>query len=292
MAAKIKGAIPHLRIMAWLSTIFVSITVIGPLVLRYLDQETQAEAPAIIDTPAEQVQHDEKILELERQETSSGTTEHRDETVIEAPTGETEQKKPTHANRCVRFVENLPRCRDLSPQRKTTTDEDRTPTVSREAHGRGEGTQISGRPISWARRVLRARRCAERDINWEDNNSYSEDEYEDDDSSDETAVTERHILEDYPCVDESTFLFKEEVETPARPRRSLLTELLPGYAELIETDGAMAVEIQAAIERQCAASRNAIIRDRQLKAEGEKTRIPVHLGGPAERLEIEETATF
>lgn len=277
--------------MGWLSMISELIAlIVTPYHTSDSCQETPVRASTLLDAPKQSTRHvhyEDNILKPGRRGTLSGTGEHQDKTAIETGPKTKPKTKPIPINRSARLVGDERRHRGLSPGREETIDSGQSPLGRQGARRRYQSPEPFRAPMARQKGVANKKIYVEYIVR----DTEPWDEYDNDDyneySSDEEVRMEPNPLQDYPHVDESTFLWKMEVKTPAAAGRSLLTEKLSAYATLTEADDGLAQGIQDAIRRQGMASRAAMNQLRRLEAEGEKARIPVCMKGPPERWEIE-----
>ncbi|KAI0975148.1 hypothetical protein F4678DRAFT_457417 [Xylaria arbuscula] len=239
--------------------------------------------------------HDEvdRVLnEIFGPETHESTTlvENQEAAALAARKDEEEQtaKTPVPAKRNVRFAENLPRRRNSSEHtvrliaRSPGVPQVRNQEVPREKSDDANEAEL----------------CGETATNNNDNGNSSDNDNDGDHSdgeeqSDNDVTFEPHPLQDYPCLDESTFLSKRKVKRPTRPRKSLLTKQLRLNDEVLAEDPKLEAAVQKILKDQAKSSRRVIRKHQRLELKGKKTAIPVYMGeGPADRWDFEPTATF
>ncbi|KAI1349121.1 hypothetical protein F5Y01DRAFT_327622 [Xylaria sp. FL0043] len=233
-------------------------------------QETQAEASTLRDYPP---QDDHGIPEPDRRKNSHNSPHA---TAIELTDDGVEQKTQPIPIPVRRAPENMPR---------------------RKRGGRhvrwAQDIEVPITPI--AKRVASNKQRAGKDSNPRGINGADEDEYDeyDDDNNSDVIMESHPLLENYPGLDENTFRERMEFEGPLPQGRSLITEKLPAYTRKVEKDRRFSRGLQGALELQRRVAQSSMDKLRRLAAEGGKTRISVSMGeGPAERWEIEPSATF
>ncbi|KAI1271377.1 hypothetical protein F5Y07DRAFT_383153 [Xylaria sp. FL0933] len=254
--------------MAWQMIVLELIAWFAGSVRLYCSgQETQAEASTLRDYPP---QDDHAIPGPDRQK---GSHDSPHKTAIELTNDGAERKTQPIPIPVGRAPEDMPR-------RKRG-----------ERHVRwAQDIEVPITPI--AKRVTGSKQRLGRDTSPRGVNGADEDEDDNSDNSD--VIMECHpLLDNYPGLDENTFRERMEFEGPLPQGRSLITEKLPEYTEKVEKDRRFSRGLQGALDLQRRLAQSSIDKLRRLTAEGAKTRISVFIGdGPAERWEIEPSATF
>ncbi|KAI0810031.1 hypothetical protein GGR55DRAFT_647724 [Xylaria sp. FL0064] len=249
--------------MAWQLIILELIAWFAESVRLYCPgQETQAEASTLRDYPP---QDDHTIPEPDRRKNSHDSPHT---TATERTNDGVKQKTQPIPIPVRRAPENMPRRKRGRRHVRWAQD-----------------MEVPITPI--ARRVASNKQRAGRDTNPRGVNGA-----DDDDNSD--VIMECHpLMENYQSVDEDTFRERMEFEGPVPHGRSLITEKLPEYTGKLEKDRRFSRGLQGALELQRRVAQSEMDKLRKLTAEGAKTKISVSMGdGPAERWEIEPSATF
>ncbi|KAI0536803.1 hypothetical protein GGR58DRAFT_474212 [Xylaria digitata] len=207
---------------------------------------------ALLDTPKKSARHvqDDHIPVPERWVALEITAQKQDQMIMKAPDDEQRQeRKGGSTKRCVRFAEDLPHYKRLGAKEEGVNARNgpriRRPTLSPKR-------ERSRTPAPRGKSVPQNMRHVDNDVteSWDDYAVGSEDSDDDDDNDDnDDVIMERHPLQDYPRIDESSFLQREN-GTPVRVGPSLLTEGLWRYAAMLEVDSGLSAEIQEAIQWQ------------------------------------------
>ncbi|TRX91527.1 hypothetical protein FHL15_007532 [Xylaria flabelliformis] len=261
------------------------------------NSNTTAPIPDFPTQSIPYVQNERQIPERKRQEVPNTSAAHARGTSIEVPDDDqSEQKaKSTRRNYSIQFAEDARQDRSgrtngnasARMSQHGTEHQDlrrtrrRSPYPTQESRTRQKAVPIPI-PIPASNHHRNVRRDVPRlendGTNWADDVDDSKghtngDNDNDDDDNDEDVTIERNPLADYPRIGRS--LTHPKRRTKARGAEpSLLTGGIPRYARICE-DTAFAERIQRAVECQGKLSRRQEKKLKQLREEGEKTRIPV-----------------
>ncbi|KAI1314059.1 hypothetical protein F5Y03DRAFT_2870 [Xylaria venustula] len=244
-------------------------------------QHKMKRALEMIETNKEVERALDEIFGPERHE-STTRVENQETAAPEARKGE-EGKMTTAPERNVNFAKNQPCRRDSGKRaaRKTARSRGASQVRNQEA------------PSKKSDKASNSELCAEAATN-DNNNGDDDDGYIDvEPEGDNDVAFECHPLQDYPHLDETTFLWKMNVRRPARPCKSLLRKQLGRIDTMLVKDPDFGAEVQEGLKDQEAVSQRVIQRLQPLELEGKKTAIPIYMGeGPADRWDFEPTATF